>query len=155
MLKIFLAEDEVIVRETIKRMIPWEDLGFELVGEAADGEMALPLLLRQKPDLLITDIKMPFMDGLTLAKVAKKEIPGLKVVILSGYDDFNYAKQAINIGVEDYLLKPIDEEELNRTLKKICDALQTTAVHRAQMEKYEKNYEKNLITSCKENRSAI
>lgn len=90
MLKIFLAEDEVIVRETIKRMIPWEDLGFELVGEAADGEMALPLLLRQKPDLLITDIKMPFMDGLTLAKVAKKEIPGLKVVILSGYDDFNY-----------------------------------------------------------------
>ena len=107
MLKIFLAEDEVIVRETIKRMIPWEDLGFELVGEAADGEMALPLLLRQKPDLLITDIKMPFMDGLTLAKVAKKEIPGLKVVILSGYDDFNYAKQAINIGVEDYLLKPI------------------------------------------------
>ena len=98
MLKIFLAEDEVIVRETIKRMIPWEDLGFELVGEAADGEMALPLLLRQKPDLLITDIKMPFMDGLTLAKVAKKEIPGLKVVILSGYDDFNYAKQAINIG---------------------------------------------------------
>ena len=75
MLKIFLAEDEVIVRETIKRMIPWEDLGFELVGEAADGEMALPLLLRQKPDLLITDIKMPFMDGLTLAKVAKKEIP--------------------------------------------------------------------------------
>ena len=62
MLKIFLAEDEVVVRETIKRMIPWEELGFELVGEAADGEMALPLLIRQQPDLLITDIKMPFMD---------------------------------------------------------------------------------------------
>ena len=87
MLKIFLAEDEVIVRETIKRMIPWEELGFELVGEAADGEMALPLLIRQKPDLLITDIKMPFMDGLTLAKLAKKELPELKIVILSGYDD--------------------------------------------------------------------
>ena len=57
MLKIFLAEDEVIVRETIKRMIPWENLGFELVGEAADGEMAPPLLIRQQPDLLITDIK--------------------------------------------------------------------------------------------------
>ena len=71
MLKIFLAEDEVIVRETIKRMIPWENLGFELVGEAADGEMALPLLIRQQPDLLITDIKMPFMDGLTLAKLQK------------------------------------------------------------------------------------
>ena len=126
MLKIFLAEDEVIVRETIKRMIPWEDLGFELVGEAADGEMALPLLLRQKPDLLITDIKMPFMDGLTLAKVAKKEIPGLKVVILSGYDDFNYAKQAINIGVEDYLLKPIEENALNSAIEK--------ALHRNQLQ---------------------
>ena len=112
MLKIFLAEDEVIVRETIKRMIPWEELGFELVGEAADGEMALPLLIRQKPDLLITDIKMPFMDGLTLAKLAKKELPELKIVILSGYDDFNYAKQAINIGVEDYLLKPITKNAL-------------------------------------------
>ena len=112
MLKIFLAEDEVVVRETIKRMIPWEELGFELVGEAADGEMALPLLLRQQPDLLITDIKMPFMDGLTLARLAKKEIPGLKVVILSGYDDFNYAKQAIGIGVEDYLLKPITKNAL-------------------------------------------
>ena len=119
MLKIFLAEDEVIVRETIKRMIPWEDLGFELVGEAADGEMALPLLLRQKPDLLITDIKMPFMDGLTLAKVAKKEIPGLKVVILSGYDDFNYAKQAINIGVEDYLLKPIKKADFSDMLHRM------------------------------------
>lgn len=112
MLKIFLAEDEVIVRETIKRMIPWEELGFELVGEAADGEMALPLLIRQKPDLLITDIKMPFMDGLTLAKLAKKELPELKIVILSGYDDFNYAKQAISIGVEDYLLKPITKNAL-------------------------------------------
>ena len=119
MLKIFLAEDEVVVRETIKRMIPWEELGFELVGEAADGEMALPLLIRQQPDLLITDIKMPFMDGLTLARLAKKEIPGLKVVILSGYDDFNYAKQAIGIGVEDYLLKPITKNALIERLSEI------------------------------------
>lgn len=79
MLKIFLAEDEVIVRETIKRMIPWENLGFELVGEAADGEMALPLLIRQQPDLLITDIKMPFMDGLTLARLAKKKYRDLRL----------------------------------------------------------------------------
>ena len=132
MLKIFLAEDEVIVRETIKRMIPWEELGFELVGEAADGEMALPLLIRQKPDLLITDIKMPFMDGLTLAKLAKKELPELKIVILSGYDDFNYAKQAINIGVEDYLLKPITKNALierlsMRNSREKCRLMRRTA----------------------------
>lgn len=146
MLKIFLAEDEVIVRETIKRMIPWENLGFELVGEAADGEMALPLLLRQKPDLLITDIKMPFMDGLTLAKVAKKEIPGLKVVILSGYDDFNYAKQAINIGVEDYLLKPIIKNALIERLTEIRSRYEHEKTQKEYYEKFHREmqaYEKN------------
>jgi len=146
MLKIFLAEDEVVVRETIKRMIPWEELGFELVGEAADGEMALPLLLRQQPDLLITDIKMPFMDGLTLARLAKKEIPGLKVVILSGYDDFNYAKQAIGIGVEDYLLKPITKNALIERLSEIRSRYEHEKTQKEYYEKFQREmqaYEKN------------
>lgn len=146
MLKIFLAEDEVVVRETIKRMIPWEELGFELVGEAADGEMALPLLIRQQPDLLITDIKMPFMDGLTLARLAKKEIPGLKVVILSGYDDFNYAKQAIGIGVEDYLLKPITKNALIERLSEIRSRYEHEKTQKEYYEKLQREmqaYEKN------------
>ena len=146
MLKIFLAEDEVVVRETIKRMIPWEELGFELVGEAADGEMALPLLIRQQPDLLITDIKMPFMDGLTLARLAKKEIPGLKVLILSGYDDFNYAKQAIGIGVEDYLLKPITKNALIERLSEIRSRYEHEKTQKEYYEKFQREmqaYEKN------------
>lgn len=146
MLKIFLAEDEAVVRETIKRMIPWEELGFELVGEAADGEMALPLLIRQQPDLLITDIKMPFMDGLTLARLAKKEIPGLKVVILSGYDDFNYAKQAIGIGVEDYLLKPITKNALIERLSEIRSRYEHEKTQKEYYEKFQREmqaYEKN------------
>ena len=146
MLKIFLAEDEVVVRETIKRMIPWEELGFELVGEAADGEMALPLLIRQQPDLLITDIKMPFMDGLTLARLAKKEIPGLKVVILSGYDDFNYAKQAIGIGVEDYLLKPITKNALIERLSEIRSRYEHEKTQKEYYEKFQREmqaYDKN------------
>ena len=146
MLKIFLAEDEVVVRETIKRMIPWEELGFELVGEAADGEMALPLLIRQQPDLLITDIKMPFMDGLTLARLAKKEIPGLKVVILSGYDDFNYAKQAIGIGVENYLLKPITKNALIERLSEIRSRYEHEKTQKEYYEKFQREmqaYEKN------------
>ena len=146
MLKIFLAEDEVVVRETIKRMIPWEELGFELVGEAADGEMALPLLIRQQPDLLITDIKMPFMDGLTLARLAKKGIPGLKVVILSGYDDFNYAKQAIGIGVEDYLLKPITKNALIERLSEIRSRYEHEKTQKEYYEKFQREmqaYEKN------------
>ena len=93
MLKIFLAEDEVVVRETIKRMIPWEELGFELVGEAADGEMALPLLIRQQPDLLITDIKMPFMDGLELSDILNK---------LCNDDNVLRAKGFVDSGNEDW-----------------------------------------------------
>lgn len=137
MLKTFLVEDEVVVRETIKRMIPWEQYGFELVGEASDGEMALPLILKEKPDLLITDIKMPFMDGLTLCKLVKKEQPDIKIVILSGYDDFNYAKQAISIGVEDYLLKPITK---NAFIERLEDIHNRFEHDRTQREYYEKFY---------------
>ena len=135
MLRTFLVEDEVIIRENIKRMVPWEKYGFELVGEAADGEMALPLIRKSRPDILITDIKMPFMHGLTLSKLVKKEIPNIKIVILSGYDDFNYAKQAINIGVEDYLLKPITKKALLERLEEIRNHCED---EKTQQEYYEK-----------------
>lgn len=134
MLKTFLAEDEIVVRENIKKMVPWEQYGFELVGEASDGEMALPLIKKLKPDLLITDIKMPFMDGLTLCKVVKKELPEIKIVILSGYDDFNYAKEAIGIGVEDYLLKPITK---NAFLERLCEIRSRYEHEKSQREYYE------------------
>ena len=119
MLKIFLAEDEVVVRETIKRMIPWEELGFELVGEAADGEMALPLLIRQQPDLLITDIKMPILNGLELIERASRIDSRITFILLSGYGEFEYAKQAMTYGVRYYLLKPTDKQELINCLDTI------------------------------------
>ena len=143
MLKIFLAEDEVIVRETIKRMIPWENLGFELVGEAADGEMALPLLLRQKPDLLITDIKMPFMDGLELSEQVKKVLPATKIMILSGYNEFDYAKMAIKIGVTDYLLKPISSEKLLDAVNKVAEEIRKEQSEKGQMNQYAREMQEN------------
>ena len=154
MLKTFLVEDEVVVRETIKRMIPWEQYGFELAGEASDGEMALPLILKSKPDLLITDIKMPFMDGLTLCKLVKKELPGIKIVILSGYDDFNYAKQAISIGVEDYLLKPITKNAFIERLEEIHNRYEHEQTQkeyyekfRLEMQEYERNASRDFFES--------
>ena len=146
MLKTFLVEDEVVIREMIKKMIPWEQYGFELAGEAADGEMALPLILKCKPDLLITDIKMPFMDGLTLCKLVKKELPDIRIVILSGYDDFNYAKQAISIGVEDYLLKPITKNAFIERLEEIHNRYEHEKTQREYYEKFRlemQEYEKN------------
>lgn len=146
MLKTFLVEDEVVIREMIKKMIPWEQYGFELAGEAADGEMALPLILKSKPDLLITDIKMPFMDGLTLCRLVKKELPDIRIVILSGYDDFNYAKQAISIGVEDYLLKPITKNAFIKRLEEIHNRYEHEKTQREYYEKFRlemQEYEKN------------
>ena len=121
MIKVFLVEDEYAIREGIKKSVDWERDGFELVGEAGDGEVAFPKILSTKPDILITDIRMPFMDGLELSRLVRKELPHIKIVVLSGYDDFNYAKEAISIGVEEYILKPVSGENLMNELKRIAE----------------------------------
>jgi len=124
MFKVFLVEDEVIVREGIRNNILWEQYGFHFAGDASDGELALPLIRKVKPDLLITDIKMPFMDGLELIRLVRKELPSTKIVIISGYDDFSYAQQAIRMGVEQYLLKPIVKEKMVEILIALRDKIE-------------------------------
>ena len=124
MLKLFLVEDEIIMREGIKKNIPWELEGIEFAGEASDGELAYPLILKTKPDILVTDIKMPFMDGLELSRLVKQELPDIKIMILSGYDEFEYAKEAINIGITEYLLKPINSEKLLEAVKKVAKTIE-------------------------------
>ena len=119
MIKVFLVEDEKIIRESIKNNVNWEANGFEFAGEASDGEMALPMIEKLQPDIVITDIKMPFMDGLELSDILKKKIPKIQVIILSGYGEFDYAKEAIKIGVTDYLTKPVTGEQLLEALNKV------------------------------------
>lgn len=119
MLKVFLVEDEIVMREGIKKNIDWQGEGFEFVGDASDGELAYPMIQKTKPDILITDIKMPFMDGLELSRLVKHELPETKIILLSGYDEFQYAKEAIEIGITDYLVKPITGAQLIEILKKI------------------------------------
>lgn len=124
MLRVFLAEDETIIRETLRDTVPWAQCGYTFVGEAADGEMALPLIQKLRPDVLITDIRMPFMDGLALSKLVLQEFPQMKVIILSGYDDFEYAQKAIGLGVERYLLKPITKSTLIGVLEEVREKIQ-------------------------------
>ena len=119
MIKVFLVEDEVIMREGIRRNIDWEAEGFEFVGEAGDGELAYPLIQKSRPDILITDIQMPFMDGLELSRLVKQEMPGIKIIVLTGYDEFEYAREGIDIGITDYLLKPIASAKLLEAVKKV------------------------------------
>lgn len=124
MYNVFLVEDEIVVREGVRNSIDWSATDFSLIGEAQDGEMALSMMNDLKPDILITDIKMPFMDGLELSRLVKKSMPWIKVVILSGYDAFDFAKEAISIGVEEYLIKPVDAKELLQTLNKVKERIE-------------------------------
>ncbi len=123
MIKVFLVEDEIIMREGIKRNIDWEKEGFLFVGEASDGELAYPMIQKTKPDILITDIKMPFMDGLELSRLVKQEMSDVKIIILSGYDDFELAQEGINIGITDYLLKPITGVKLLEAVKRVAQTV--------------------------------
>ncbi|MCQ2524771.1 MAG: response regulator, partial [Lachnospiraceae bacterium] len=118
-MKVFLVEDEYIIREGIKNIINWEGNGYTFCGEAADGELALPLISKTQPDIVITDIKMPFMDGLELSRLIKQKYPNIEIIILSGYDEFDYAKQGISIGVAQYLLKPISGADLLKAVNEV------------------------------------
>lgn len=122
-IKVFLVEDEIIIRNGIKKSIDWEKEGYIFAGEASDGELAYSAILKAKPDIVITDIKMPFMDGLELSGLIKKELPDIKIIILSGYDEFEYAKAAIRIGVTEYLLKPISAAKLLETLGEVAQII--------------------------------
>ncbi|MBP5609171.1 MAG: response regulator [Lachnospiraceae bacterium] len=125
MLKVFLAEDEYVIREGIKKNIDWEAIRCEFCGEAADGETALEKVAELKPDLIISDIRMPFMDGLEFCSKAKEMFPDIKIILLTGYEEFEYARKAIDIGVERYLTKPISREELSTILSKQAAAFNT------------------------------
>ena len=144
MLKVFLVEDESIVREGLKNNIPWHEYGYQFTGEASDGEMALPMIRKIRPDVLITDIKMPFMDGLALSRIVTQEIPDIKIVIISGYDEFEYAQQAIRVGVEQYLLKPITKNTLRKVLLEVREKIESEQEQRSYLETFQnemKEYE--------------
>ena len=117
MYKVMLADDENLILQGLENIIEWEELGLEIVNKASNGQEAIDKFKENPVDIVVTDINMPQVTGLELLKELKKINSDVKFIILSGYDDFSYAKKAIELGVENYILKPIDEEELEKTLK--------------------------------------
>jgi len=105
MIKVLIVDDEVMFRIGVKSCIKWNNYGYELIGEAENGEQALQIIKTKKPDIVFTDIKMPVMDGLELTKAIVRDYPGIIVVILSCYNDFEYVKEALKLGARDYILK--------------------------------------------------
>ncbi|NLK28443.1 MAG: response regulator transcription factor [Clostridiales bacterium] len=126
MYKVMIVDDEMLVRIGVKALINWQDLGFEIVAEASNGLSAFEKYVALKPDVVITDIKMPKQDGLWLTKKIKEHNPKTEIILLTCYDDFSYAKEAIKLKVSDYILKAeMEEEELKSILlekKKKLDA---------------------------------
>jgi two-component system, response regulator YesN len=122
-----VAEDEERMRDYLARKTAELDPGFECIGTAADGEEAVELVERHLPDLLITDIKMPVMGGLELVERIRRTNPDLRILIVSGYSEFEYARRAIELGVDDYILKPIDGEKLREVLRRIRIRLEASA----------------------------
>ena len=130
--KVFLVEDEIVTREGMRDTVDWEAAGYQFCGEAPDGEIALPLIRERRPETVITDIKMPFMDGLQLCRILRETLPATKIIILSGHDEFKYAQEAIQIGVTEYLLKPIVPQDLLAALRKVArqiDEERQTSAH--------------------------
>jgi two-component system response regulator YesN len=146
--KVFFVEDEIITREGIRDNVDWQASGFEYCGDAADGEIALPMLRIAQPDVLITDIKMPFMDGLQLSKIVRERMPWVKIIILSGHDEFEYAQEAINLGVTDYLLKPVTVLQLQNVLQKLTVQLDHERREQSKLKKLQEQVEENQVILC-------
>ncbi|GMK40473.1 hypothetical protein PCCS19_35290 [Paenibacillus sp. CCS19] len=135
MKKVMLVDDEILIRENIRDCIPWTQEGFTYCGDAPDGEVALPLIDQHVPDILITDIKMPFMNGLELSRIVRDKYPEMKIIILSGHDEFQYAREALRLGVEDYCLKPVSAADIVKLLQEVSCKIDRQRQERERLEK--------------------
>ncbi len=142
MLQVVIADDEMRVCRLVQMLVDWDALGMVLAGIASNGLEALALVEETKPDILITDIRMPGCDGLELIERARQTAPVLEIVIISGYAQFEYAQTALRYGVGDYLLKPIKKDALNATLKKLAERCQSRAASVNALESLRQNSQK-------------
>ena len=123
MMGVMIVDDEAVVRKGIITSIDWDFYGISVVGEAANGKDGLAKALNLKPGIVITDIRMPVMDGLEFSARLREQMPEVKIIILSGYDDFSYARQALKLGVSEYLLKPVGADELIKLVVRLKDEI--------------------------------
>ena len=145
MIKVFLVDVEIVIREGIRTSFPWDESDYTLVGEAPDGEIALPMIRDTNPDILITDIRMPFMDGMELCRTVRSQMPWIGIIILSGYDEFEYARQGIQLGVREYLLKPITSDELGQALGRVSRQLEEERKNREHSERLRRPTEEGSV----------
>lgn len=142
---VFIADDEANIREGLKYIIDWEELGFTVCGEAANGEDALQEILRLKPSLVLLDIRMPKLYGLEVIEKAREQGFEGSFIVLSGYSDFKYAQTAMKFGVKYYLTKPMDEEELEKAVTEIYDSIQDVRQKKEDDEFFRRKSKKEIL----------
>ena len=124
MIKVLIVEDEIGTRNLLKIIVKWEELHMKIIGEASNGREALFHMEKELPDLVVTDIKMPVMSGIELAEEIMKKYPSVKVIIITAYDEFKYAQQAIRAGAADFILKPMKRQEVKEALLKVSGQIE-------------------------------
>jgi two-component system response regulator YesN len=147
MLKMVIADDETLVREGIRNIINWKDYNITIVGEATEGKEAYDICLKLKPDILFTDIRMPFMDGLEVTRKLKLENQDIKVIIFSGIQDFAYAKSALDVSAEGYILKPLEISELKDVVNKVVGKIELEKTNKKKMQELRDQLKENIIAA--------
>ena len=143
MLNVMVVDDERIIVEGLTQIIRWGELGLNLIGHAYDGKSALEMIVEKKPDIVITDIKMPRMDGLQMIEAVRSKGISTHFIILSGFGEFEYAKCALRLEVKDYLLKPCNEKEVEMSLKRVVEEILINKIHKE--EKENKRVEEEIV----------
>ena len=144
MYSVLMVDDEEDVIRAMQKKIDWESIGFRIMGYAHNGIEALDLAEQEAPDVVLTDIKMPYMDGLELARHLKDMYPTVRILIFSGFDEFEYAKEAIRLEVEEYILKPVDADELRRIFTRIKESLDQEMDEKRNVQKLRDYYMESL-----------
>ena len=144
MYKVLLVDDETLIREAISENIQWEEMGFSFMGACENGKQAIEAIEKEQPDLLLTDINMPFVDGMELTKFVYENYPDTKVIIISGFDEFEYAKNAVKYQVLEYILKPITPMEFSETLLRVKKMFDERKENQRDMKKIRSAYVSNL-----------
>ena len=141
---VLLVDDEEEAIRVIMDKIDWEGLGFTIAGHAGNGVLALEMAEECQPDVVMTDIKMPYMDGLELARRLKHEYPAVRILLCTGFDEFEYAKEAVHLEVEEYLLKPVNAQELTESFKRLRKSLDEERAEKQNVRKLQNYYMESL-----------
>jgi len=144
MYKLILVDDEADVREGVLSEIDWDSIGFRVTDVAENGREALELAEKSIPDVVVTDIRMPFMDGLQLAERIRSAYPSTKIVILTGYDEFEYARKAVHLNIEEFVLKPFSAEDLLQALRKVKGKLDAEMAEKANLDRLRDHYRRSI-----------